>query len=138
MAVFFSLLCKCYVYVQRYISTCFTYTYMKIMKSYMTVKRHDLLIWYLFFLFFLSPLTKLFRPEIQDIDGNSQCHGLSNEKTEDVDDEDEELEEEDDDSLTGKSQDETVSPTAEPRGAYEDEEDEEPTSLTMSFDHTRR
>lgn len=78
------------------------------------------------------------RPEIQDIDGNSQCHGLSNEKTEDVDDEDEELEEEDDDSLTGKSQDETVSPTTEPRGAYEDEEDEEPTSLNMSFDHTRR
>ncbi|KAJ7421459.1 PR domain zinc finger protein 16 [Willisornis vidua] len=78
------------------------------------------------------------RPEIQDIDGNSQCHGLANEKTEDVDDEDEELEEEDDDSLTGKSQDETVSPTAEPRGAFEDEEDEEPTSLTMSFDHTRR
>ncbi|KFQ03837.1 PR domain zinc finger protein 16, partial [Haliaeetus albicilla] len=78
------------------------------------------------------------RPEIPDIDGNSQCHGLANEKTEDVDDEDEELEEEDDDSLTGKSQDETVSPTAEPRGAFEDEEDEEPTSLTMSFDHTRR
>ncbi|NXO45286.1 PRD16 protein, partial [Locustella ochotensis] len=78
------------------------------------------------------------RPEIQDIDGNSQCHGLANEKTEDVDDEDEELEEEDDDSLTGKSQDETASPTAEPRGAFEDEEDEEPTSLTMSFDHTRR
>lgn len=79
-----------------------------------------------------------FRPEIQDIDGNSQCHGLANEKAEDVDDEDEELEEEDDDSLTGKSQDETASPTAEPRGAFEDEEDEEPTSLTMSFDHTRR
>lgn len=83
-------------------------------------------------------MTKYFRPEIQDIDGNSQCHGLANEKTEDVDDEDEELEEEDDDSLTGKSQDETVSPTTEPRGAFEDEEDEEPTSLTMSFDHTRR
>ncbi|XP_064027829.1 histone-lysine N-methyltransferase PRDM16-like [Pogoniulus pusillus] len=78
------------------------------------------------------------RPEIQDMDGNSQCHGLANEKTEEVDDEDEELEEEDDDSLTGKSQDETVSPTAEPRGAFEDEEDEEPTSLTMSFEHSRR
>lgn len=91
-----------------------------------------------FFSSFFPPLTKSFRPEIQDIDGNSQCHGLANEKTEDVDDEDEELEEEDDDSLTGKSQDETVSPTAEPRGAFEDEEDEEPTSLTMSFDHTRR
>lgn len=90
------------------------------------------------FSFFFPALTKYFRPEIPDIDGNSQCHGLANEKTEDVDDEDEELEEEDDDSLTGKSQDETVSPTAEPRGAFEDEEDEEPTSLTMSFDHTRR
>nr|XP_021389956.1 histone-lysine N-methyltransferase PRDM16-like [Lonchura striata domestica] len=78
------------------------------------------------------------RPEIQDIDGNSQCHGLANEKAEDVDDEDEELEEEDDDSLTGKSQDETASPAAEPRGAFEDEEDEEPTSLTMSFEHSRR
>ena len=93
---------------------------------------------FLFFSFFFPSLTKYFRPEIPDIDGNSQCHGLTNEKTEDVDDEDEELEEEDDDSLTGKSQDETVSPTAEPRGAFEDEEDEEPTSLTMSFDHTRR
>ncbi|XP_044524586.1 histone-lysine N-methyltransferase PRDM16 [Gracilinanus agilis] len=78
------------------------------------------------------------RPEIQDIDSNSQCHGLANEKSEDVDEEEEELEEEDDDSLTGKSQDETVSPTTEPQGAYEDEEDEEPTSLSMSFDHTRR
>uniref|UniRef100_G3WDY1 PR/SET domain 16 n=1 Tax=Sarcophilus harrisii TaxID=9305 RepID=G3WDY1_SARHA len=78
------------------------------------------------------------RPEIQDIDSNSQCHGLTNEKSEDVDEEEEELEEEDDDSLTGKSQDETVSPTTEPQGAYEDEEDEEPTSLSMSFDHTRR
>ncbi|XP_054031829.1 histone-lysine N-methyltransferase PRDM16 isoform X2 [Dryobates pubescens] len=78
------------------------------------------------------------RPEIQDLDGSSQCHGLANEKAEEVDDEDEELEEEDDDSLTGKSQDETASPTAEPRGAFEDEEDEEPTSLTMSFDHSRR
>uniref|UniRef100_A0A6I8N171 PR/SET domain 16 n=1 Tax=Ornithorhynchus anatinus TaxID=9258 RepID=A0A6I8N171_ORNAN len=78
------------------------------------------------------------RPEIQDIDSSSQCHGLLNEKSEDVDEEEEELEEEDDDSLTGKSQDETVSPTTEPQGTYEDEEDEEPTSLTMSFDHTRR
>ncbi|XP_007070224.2 histone-lysine N-methyltransferase PRDM16 isoform X4 [Chelonia mydas] len=78
------------------------------------------------------------RPEIQDIDSNSQCHGLANEKPEDVDEEEEELEEEDDDSLTGKSQDETVSPTTEPQGTFEDEEDEEPTSLTMSFDHTRR
>uniref|UniRef100_A0A670ILR7 PR/SET domain 16 n=1 Tax=Podarcis muralis TaxID=64176 RepID=A0A670ILR7_PODMU len=78
------------------------------------------------------------RPEIQNADGNSQCHGLPNDKTEDVDEEEEELEEEDDDSLTGKSQDETASPTTEPQGGYEDEEDEEATSLTMSFDHTRR
>lgn len=93
---------------------------------------------FLFFSFFFPLSTKYSRPEIQDIDGNSQCHGLANEKTEDVDDEDEELEEEDDDSLTGKSQDEAASPAAEPRGAFEDEEDEEPTSLTMSFEHSRR
>lgn len=111
------------VYVHKYVSVFIC----------IAVKLHDFS-----FLSSSSPLTKCFRPEIQDIDGNSQCHGLANEKTEDVDDEDEELEEEDDDSLTGKSQDETVSPTAEPRGAFEDEEDEEPTSLTMSFDHTRR
>ncbi|XP_033012303.1 histone-lysine N-methyltransferase PRDM16 isoform X5 [Lacerta agilis] len=78
------------------------------------------------------------RPEIQNADGNSQCHGLANDKTEDVNEEEEELEEEDDDSLTGKSQDETASPTTEPQGGYEDEEDEEATSLTMSFDRTRR
>lgn len=117
----------------------YSYICIKLSRSCITAKTHDLCIWHLFFFsFFFPPVTKYFRPEIQDIDGNSQCHGLANEKTEDVDDEDEELEEEDDDSLTGKSQDETVSPAAEPRGAFEDEEDEEPTSLTMSFDHTRR
>lgn len=78
------------------------------------------------------------RPEIQNADGNTQCHGLGNDKTEDVDEEEEELEEEDDDSLTGKSQDETASPTTEPQGGYEEEEDEEATPLTMSFDRTRR
>lgn len=32
-----------------------------------------------------------------------------------------------------------MSPTPEPQGVYEDEEDEEPpNSLTMGFDHTRR
>ncbi|EDL14970.1 PR domain containing 16, isoform CRA_e [Mus musculus] len=40
--------------------------------------------------------------------------------------------------LAGKSQEDTVSPTPEPQGVYEDEEDEEPPSLTMGFDHTRR
>ncbi|XP_067328872.1 histone-lysine N-methyltransferase PRDM16 isoform X2 [Anolis sagrei] len=78
------------------------------------------------------------RPEIQNADGSSQCHGLANDKVEEGDEEEEELEEEDDDSLTGKSQDETGSPTTEPQGGYEDEEDEEATSLTMSFDRTRR
>nr|XP_033777887.1 histone-lysine N-methyltransferase PRDM16 isoform X6 [Geotrypetes seraphini] len=81
------------------------------------------------------------RSEIQDIDSNSQCHSLANRKSEEPDEEDDDDLEEDyeDGSLTGKSQDETASPTTEPRGAYEeDEEDEEPTSLTMSFDHTRR
>lgn len=31
-----------------------------------------------------------------------------------------------------------MSPTPEPQGVYEDEEDEEPPSLTVGFDHTRR
>lgn len=121
-----------------------SYLCITLSKSCIPVGTHDLNICHIFFPFLSSspsppcPSIHHSRPEIQDIDGNSQCHGLANEKTEDVDDEDEELEEEDDDSLTGKSQDETASPTAEPRGAFEDEEDEEPTSLTMSFDHTRR
>ncbi|XP_072012420.1 histone-lysine N-methyltransferase PRDM16 isoform X3 [Engystomops pustulosus] len=81
------------------------------------------------------------RTEIQDIDSSSRGCSLVNQKTEDVDeDEDDDLEEDyEDGSLTGKSQDETVSPTMETQEAYEeDEEDEEPTSLSMSFDHTRR
>ncbi|XP_069466321.1 histone-lysine N-methyltransferase PRDM16 isoform X2 [Ambystoma mexicanum] len=81
------------------------------------------------------------RPESQELDGNSQCHGLANRKSVDADEDDEDdLEEEyEDSSLTGKSQDETASPPPEPQGAYEeDEEEEEPTSLSMSFDHTRR
>ncbi|XP_013928576.1 PREDICTED: PR domain zinc finger protein 16 [Thamnophis sirtalis] len=76
------------------------------------------------------------RPEIQNADGAT--HGLPNDKVEDVDEEEDELEEEDDDSLTGKSQDETVSPTAEPQGGYEDEEEEEAASLTMSFNRAQR
>ncbi|XP_072281465.1 histone-lysine N-methyltransferase PRDM16 isoform X2 [Pyxicephalus adspersus] len=81
------------------------------------------------------------RTEIQDIDSSSKCCGLVSQKPEDVDeDEEDDLEEDyEDGSLTGKSQDETVSPTMETQEAYEeDEEDEEPTSLNMSFDHTRR
>lgn len=31
-----------------------------------------------------------------------------------------------------------MSPTPEPQGVYEDEEEEEPPNLTMGFDHTRR
>ncbi|KAM6434545.1 histone-lysine N-methyltransferase PRDM16 isoform 1-T1 [Liasis olivaceus] len=78
------------------------------------------------------------RPEIQNADGSAQGHSLSNDKVEDVDEEEDELEEEDDDSLTGKSQDGTVSPTAEPQGGYEDEDEEEAASLTMSFNRTQR
>ncbi|NP_081780.3 histone-lysine N-methyltransferase PRDM16 isoform 1 [Mus musculus] len=79
------------------------------------------------------------RPEIQDLDSNPPCPGSASAKPEDVEEEEEEeLEEEDDDSLAGKSQEDTVSPTPEPQGVYEDEEDEEPPSLTMGFDHTRR
>ncbi|KAM9688060.1 histone-lysine N-methyltransferase PRDM16 isoform 1-T1 [Trichechus inunguis] len=80
------------------------------------------------------------RPEIQDLDGPPQGPGLASEKPEDVEEEEEEeLEEEDEDSLAGKSQDDTASPTPEPRGTYEDEEDEEPPApLAVGFDHTRR
>ncbi|KAL7978617.1 hypothetical protein Chor_005599 [Crotalus horridus] len=75
-------------------------------------------------------------PEIRNADGAP--HGLPNDKGEDVDEEEDELEEEDDDSLTGKSQDETVSPAAEPQGGYEEEEEEEAPSLTMSFNRAQR
>ncbi|XP_069893266.1 histone-lysine N-methyltransferase PRDM16 isoform X2 [Dipodomys merriami] len=80
------------------------------------------------------------RPEAQDLDDNPQCPGSASEKPEDVEEEEEEeLEEEDDDSLAGKSQDDMVSPTPEPQGVYEDEEDEEPpASLALGFQHTRR
>ncbi|XP_049733632.1 histone-lysine N-methyltransferase PRDM16 isoform X2 [Elephas maximus indicus] len=80
------------------------------------------------------------RPEIQDLDGPPQGPGLAGEKPEDVEEEEEEeLEEEDEDSLAGKSQDDAASPTPEPQGAYEDEEDEEPPApLAVGFDHTRR
>ncbi|KAG8505455.1 Histone-lysine N-methyltransferase PRDM16 [Galemys pyrenaicus] len=79
-------------------------------------------------------------PEAQDLDGSSQCPGVAGGKPEDVEEEEEEeLEEEDEDSLAGKSQDDAVSPTPEPQGAYEDEDDEEPPStLAVGFDHTRR
>lgn len=80
-----------------------------------------------------------YRSEIQDLDSNPPCPGSASAKPEDVEEEEEEeLEEEDDDSLAGKSQEDTVSPTPEPQGVYEDEEDDEPPTLTMGFDHTRR
>ncbi|XP_048206068.1 LOW QUALITY PROTEIN: histone-lysine N-methyltransferase PRDM16 [Perognathus longimembris pacificus] len=80
------------------------------------------------------------RPEAQDLDGNPPCPGSASEKPEDVEEEEEEeLEEEDDDSLAGKSQDDMVSPTPEPQGVYEDEEDEEPpASLAVGYQHSRR
>ncbi|XP_039698346.1 histone-lysine N-methyltransferase PRDM16 isoform X9 [Pteropus medius] len=80
------------------------------------------------------------RPEAQDLDGTPQGPGLAGGKPEDAEEEEEDLEE-DEDSLAGKSQDDVdaVSPTPEPRGTYEDEEDEEPpASLAVGFDHTRR
>lgn len=82
-----------------------------------------------------------FRPEVQDLDGTSQCPGLAGGKPEDAEEEEEEdeLEEEDEDSVAGKSQDDAVSPTPDPQGAYEDEEDEEPpAALAVGFGHTRR
>ncbi|XP_047583069.1 histone-lysine N-methyltransferase PRDM16 isoform X2 [Lutra lutra] len=79
------------------------------------------------------------RPEAQDLDSGSQCPGLASGKPEDVEEEEEEEDDDDDDSLAGKSQGDPVSPTPEPQGAYEDEEDEEPpTSLAVGFEHTRR
>ncbi|XP_045715364.1 histone-lysine N-methyltransferase PRDM16 isoform X9 [Phyllostomus hastatus] len=80
------------------------------------------------------------RPEAQELDGAPPCPGLASGKPEEgEEEEEEELEEEDDDSLAGKSQEDNVSPTPEPQGAYEDEEDEEPpTSLAVGFDHARR
>lgn len=53
--------------------------------------------------------------------------------------EDEEMEGDDEDeegSLTEKSQDETASPVTMVQGTYD--EDEEPTPLPMSYEHTRR
>ncbi|XP_061041086.1 histone-lysine N-methyltransferase PRDM16 isoform X7 [Eubalaena glacialis] len=77
------------------------------------------------------------RPEVQDLDGAPQCPGLAGGKPEDVE-EDEEEELEDDDSLAGRSQDDTASPTPEPQGAYADEDEEvPPASLAVGFDHTR-
>lgn len=79
------------------------------------------------------------RQEVQDLDGTQQCPGLTGGKPEDGEEEEEdELEEEDDDSLAGKSQDDAVSPTPEPQGAYEDEDEEPPTPLAVGFDHSRR
>uniref|UniRef100_A0A8D0TYF9 [histone H3]-lysine(9) N-methyltransferase n=1 Tax=Sus scrofa TaxID=9823 RepID=A0A8D0TYF9_PIG len=81
------------------------------------------------------------RPEVQDLDGTSQCPGLAGGKPEDAEEEEEEdeLEEEDEDSVAGKSQDDAASPTPDPQGAYEDEEDEEPpAALAVGFGHTRR
>ncbi|XP_054993742.1 histone-lysine N-methyltransferase PRDM16 [Sorex araneus] len=80
------------------------------------------------------------RPEGQDLDSAPQCPGLAEGKPDDVEEEEEEeLEEEDEDSLAGKSQEDAVSPTPEPQGAYEeDEDDEPPATLAVGFEHTRR
>ncbi|XP_037684640.1 histone-lysine N-methyltransferase PRDM16 isoform X2 [Choloepus didactylus] len=78
------------------------------------------------------------RPEAPELDGGAQGPGLGGQKPGDADEDEEELEE-DEDSLAGKSQGDPASPTPEPRGAFEDEEDEEPpAALAVGFDHTRR
>lgn len=56
-----------------------------------------------------------------------------------LEEEEEEMEGDDEDeegSLTEKSQDETASPATMVQGTYD--EDEEPTPLPMSYEHTRR
>lgn len=68
---------------------------------------------------------------------DSQGHVPTNPKrSEGEEEEEEEDADEEDGSLTEKSQDEVVSPPMVPQGSYEDEE--EPSSLTMSYEHTRR
>ncbi|XP_036389284.1 histone-lysine N-methyltransferase PRDM16 isoform X6 [Megalops cyprinoides] len=80
------------------------------------------------------------RPDLQDED-RPQSHALPNSKqsSREVEEEDEEGEgdeEDEDGSLTEKSQDEAASPAAMPQGSYDD--DEEPASLSMGYEHTRR
>ncbi|XP_069039755.1 histone-lysine N-methyltransferase PRDM16 isoform X5 [Lepisosteus oculatus] len=82
------------------------------------------------------------RPEIQEDDHPQSC-ALPNSKLrrrgadEEEDEEEGEGDDEDEDgSLTEKSQDEGVSPATVPQGSYEDEE--EPSSLSMSYEQTRR
>ncbi|XP_066546862.1 histone-lysine N-methyltransferase PRDM16 isoform X3 [Amia ocellicauda] len=82
------------------------------------------------------------RPETQD-EERPQIHALANSKLSGRGAEEEEEEEEaegddedEDGSLTEKSQDEGISPATVPQGSYEDEE--EPASLAMSYEQTRR
>ncbi|XP_016150460.1 PR domain zinc finger protein 16 isoform X3 [Sinocyclocheilus grahami] len=75
------------------------------------------------------------RPE-QTEDDQPQSHTHATSK---LAEEDEEMEGDDEDeegSLTEKSQDETASPVTMVQGTYD--EDEEPTPLPMSYEHTRR
>ncbi|KAJ8371204.1 hypothetical protein SKAU_G00112320 [Synaphobranchus kaupii] len=80
------------------------------------------------------------RPDLQE-EERTQTHAFPNSKlsSRGLEEEDEEAEGDDEDedgSLTEKSQDEAASPAAMPQGTYEDEE--EPASLSMSYEHTRR
>ncbi|KAI1892557.1 hypothetical protein AGOR_G00134810 [Albula goreensis] len=80
------------------------------------------------------------RPDLQEED-RPQSHTLPNSKlsSREAEEDDEEIEGDDEDedgSMTEKSQDEVASPAALAQGAYEDEE--EPSSLSMSYEHTRR
>ncbi|KAG5838692.1 hypothetical protein ANANG_G00226290 [Anguilla anguilla] len=80
------------------------------------------------------------RPDLQE-EERPQSHAFPNSKlsgraAEEEDEEAEGDDEDEDGSLTEKSQDEAASPAALPQGTFEDEE--EPASLSMSYEHTRR
>ncbi|XP_058641334.1 histone-lysine N-methyltransferase PRDM16 isoform X7 [Onychostoma macrolepis] len=65
-----------------------------------------------------------------------QSHAHTTSKLEEEDEEMEGDDEDEEGSLTEKSQDETASPATMVQGTYD--EDEEPTPLPMSYEHTRR
>ncbi|XP_005167358.2 histone-lysine N-methyltransferase PRDM16 isoform X6 [Danio rerio] len=65
-----------------------------------------------------------------------QSHTLTASKLEEEEEEMEGDDEDEEGSLTEKSQDETASPATMVQGTYD--EDEEPTPLPMSYEHTRR
>ncbi|KAG9332833.1 hypothetical protein JZ751_014932 [Albula glossodonta] len=89
---------------------------------------------------YFSEIRNFISNNLQEED-RPQSHTLPNSKlsSREAEEDDEEIEGDDEDedgSLTEKSQDEVASPAALAQGAYEDEE--EPSSLSMSYEHTRR